>query len=55
MNKLPGYKKIKAEVKIKADVDAKTLAELHAHVLKTSPVGLTLSRPLEMETKLVTL
>ncbi len=52
MDKLPGYKSVKAVVKIKADADAKTLKKLHEHVVRTSPVGLTLSRPVRVETKL---
>lgn len=54
MDKLPGFKNITARVKIKADADAATLAELHQHVLATSPVGLTLSRPVELRAELET-
>lgn len=52
MDKLPGYKTLKAKVKIKSDADAQTLNELHNHVIATSPVGVTLSRPIEIETTL---
>lgn len=52
MDKLPGYKTLKAKVKIKSDADAQTLNELHNHVIATSPVGVTLSRPIEIETEL---
>ncbi len=52
MDKLPGFKTITANVKIKANADAKTLKELHEHVVSTSPVGTTLSRPVKVETKL---
>lgn len=52
MDKLPGFKTITAKVKIKADVDAKTLQDLHKHVVGTSPVGLTLSRPVKVEAAL---
>ncbi len=52
MDKLPGFKNITAKVKIKADADAKTLQELHKHVVSTSPVGLTLSRPVKIDTAL---
>lgn len=52
MDKLPGYKTLKAKVKIKSDADAQTLNELHKHVIGTSPVGVTLSRPIEIETTL---
>jgi uncharacterized OsmC-like protein len=52
MDKLPGYKNIKAEVTIKADADEKTLQELHEHVVGTSPVGVTLSRPINIDAQL---
>ncbi|NOY52413.1 MAG: OsmC family protein [Deltaproteobacteria bacterium] len=52
MDKLPGYKNIKATVKIKGKADAQALQDLHEHVIKTSPVGVTLSRPVAIETKL---
>ncbi|MHB8883373.1 MAG: OsmC family protein [Thermodesulfovibrionales bacterium] len=52
MDKLPGFKNITAKVKIQADADAKTLQELHKHVISTSPVGVTLSRPVKIETSL---
>ncbi len=52
MDKLPGFKTITANVKIKADADAKTLKDLHEHVIKTSPVGITLSRPVKVNTNL---
>ncbi len=52
MDKLPGYKSIRARVKIKSDAGPKALKELHEHVVKTSPVGLTLSRPVKIETEL---
>lgn len=52
MDKLPGFKRITTKVKIKADADEKTLQELHKHVVSTSPVGLTLSRPVKIDTNL---
>lgn len=52
MDKLPGFKTIRVAVKMKADADSKTLQELHNHVVGTSPVGITLSRPVKIETKL---
>lgn len=52
MDKLPGFKTIRAKVKIKADADEKTLRELHEHVVDTSPVGVTLSRPVKIDTDL---
>ncbi|MDA8239310.1 MAG: hypothetical protein M0Z67_02940 [Nitrospiraceae bacterium] len=39
-------------MKIKADVDEKALQDLHKHVVGTSPVGLTLSRPVKVEADL---
>lgn len=52
MDKLPGFKTITATIKIKADAGEQALRDLHAHVFSTSPVGLTLSRPVKMESKL---
>jgi hypothetical protein len=52
MDKLPGYKNVKAAVKIKAKADEKTLRELHEQVIKTSPVGITLARPVQLDTEL---
>lgn len=52
MDKLPGFKNITARVKLKAEADEKTLQELHKHVFSTSPVGITLSRPVKIESKL---
>ncbi len=52
MDRLSGFKNVTARVKIAADADSKTLEELHDHVVKTSPVGITLSRPVKVETEL---
>lgn len=52
MDKLPGFKTISVKVKMKADADAQTLQKLHDHVVGTSPVGITLSRPVKVNTKL---
>lgn len=52
MDKLPGFKTIDVKVKIKADATAEVLRKLHAHVVGTSPVGLTLSRPVKIGTDL---
>ncbi|MBE0428277.1 MAG: OsmC family protein [Thermoleophilia bacterium] len=54
MDKLPGFKNITANVKIKSDADKETLEELHKHVLATSPVGVTLSRPVALHAELET-
>jgi uncharacterized OsmC-like protein len=50
MDKLPGFKSIDVKVKIKADASPEALRQLHAHVVGTSPVGLTLSRPVRIAT-----
>ena len=52
MDKLPGYKNIMAKVHIKADADNETLQKLHQHVISTSPVGVTLARPVNIEAHL---
>lgn len=52
MDKLPGFKNVVARVKIKSSADPKTLQELHNHVLSTSPVGMTLTRPVTLKAEL---
>ena len=52
MDKLPGYKNIKVKIKVKADADADTLNALLADVTRTSPVGVTLSRPVALTTEM---
>lgn len=52
MDKLPGYKTIRAQVHIKADADEEALQKLHEHVVSTSPVGITLARPVKIEAHL---
>ena len=52
MDRLPGFKNVTARVKIEADADAKALKDLHEHVVRTSPVGVTLSRPVTIKTEL---
>ncbi len=52
MDRLPGFKNVSAHVKLEADADAKTLKELHDHVVGTSPVGITLLRPVTVRTEL---
>ncbi len=51
MDRLPGYKSVTARVKMSADADAATLRELHDHVVRTSPVGVTISRPVRIVTE----
>jgi uncharacterized OsmC-like protein len=52
MSKLPGFKNITVTVKMKSKADKKALQELHQHVIGTSPVGVTLSRPVAIKTTL---
>ena len=52
MDNLPGYKHVKATIKVKADADEAALKDLLEAVTKTSPVGLTLSRSVALETEL---
>jgi len=52
MDKLPGFKTIDVKVKIKADATPETLRDLHKHVVSTSPVGITLARPVKIGTAL---
>ncbi len=49
MDKLPGYKSITVKTRLKGDADADTLRQLHEHVIGTSPVGTTLSRPVSIK------
>jgi hypothetical protein len=44
-----------ARVKLKADADGKTLEELHDPVVRTSPVGVSVSRPVKIETEFAAL
>lgn len=51
----PGYKHIEVEVSLKAPkATPEQLHELHAMVLKTSPVGSIIERPLNISTRLLT-
>ena len=52
MAKLPGFKNITVTVKMKSKTDKKALEELHKHVIATSPVGVTLSRPVAIKANL---
>lgn len=52
MDKLPGFKNITVKVRIMSSADKKTIEELHKHVLATSPVGMTLSRPVAIRAEL---
>ena len=49
----PGYEGVEVQVKLEAPTATqRQLEDLHAHVLKTSPVGCILSRPLKVQAKL---
>lgn len=49
----PGYKGIEVEVRLEApDATQGQLEDLHAHVVRTSPVGSIISRPVTVSTKL---
>ncbi len=51
----PGYTGVQVEVSLKAPgASQKDLKDLHEHVLKTSPVGSIISRPLKVTTTLAT-
>ena len=52
MSKLPGFKNINVKVKIKSTTDKNALEALHQHVIGTSPVGVTLSRPVFIQATL---
>lgn len=47
-----GYSKIDVDVRIDADADASTLEEVHRQVVATSPVGHSLSNPVEVDVRL---
>jgi uncharacterized OsmC-like protein len=49
----PGYDAVKARVLIQADAPKEKLQELYQDVLRTSPVGSTLSRPVKIDSELV--
>lgn len=52
MDKLPGFKNITANVWLKSAASPKDLQDLHNHVIATSPVGMTLSRPVAITAEL---
>jgi uncharacterized OsmC-like protein len=49
-----GYKRVDVTTTIESDATAEELEALHAHVVKTSPVGHTLTNPIELDVKLAT-
>jgi uncharacterized OsmC-like protein len=48
---LPGYRLIRARVCVKSDAEPAMLEQLHQQTVAFSPVGLTLSRPVKVETE----
>jgi uncharacterized OsmC-like protein len=49
----PGFSGIRAKVHLESDASPAAIQALHAHVLKTSPVGCILERPLKVSTELI--
>jgi uncharacterized OsmC-like protein len=47
-----GYSKIEVDVRIDSDADEATLQEVHRQVVSTSPVGHSLTNPVELEVRL---
>jgi uncharacterized OsmC-like protein len=47
-----GYSKLGVDVRIDSDADEATLQEVHRQVVATSPVGHTLSNPVEVDVRL---
>ncbi|MCL5024021.1 MAG: OsmC family protein [Nitrospirae bacterium] len=50
---LPGYHTVKATVKIESDAGREAIRKVFERVVKYSPVGLTLSRPVDVKTELI--
>jgi uncharacterized OsmC-like protein len=50
---LPGYHRVKATVKIESDAGREAVQKIFDHVVKYSPVGLTLSRPVDVRAELL--
>lgn len=50
---LPGYHTVKATVFVESDADKNDVKKIFNRVVKYSPVGLTLSNPVDVKTKLV--
>ena len=49
----PGFTGVRAKVHLDSDASPEAVQALHAHVLKTSPVGCILTKPLSVTTELV--
>jgi uncharacterized OsmC-like protein len=48
-----GYHHIEVTARVDSDADEARLQELHEHVVRTSPVGNTIERPVELRGRLV--
>jgi uncharacterized OsmC-like protein len=48
-----GYETIDLTTRVESDADDAQLQELHDHVVRTSPVGNTIERPVELRARLV--
>jgi uncharacterized OsmC-like protein len=48
-----GYDRIELTTHVDSDADDAELQQLHEHVVRTSPVGNTIERPVELSTRLV--
>lgn len=49
---LPGYHTVKAVVKVESDASKEAVKKVFNHVVKYSPVGLTLSKAVNVKTEL---
>lgn len=50
---LPGYTNVRVDVAIKSNASSEQLDELHNRVVSTSPVGLTLSKMVNLDFRLI--
>jgi uncharacterized OsmC-like protein len=48
-----GYERIAATARVDSDADDAALQALHEHVVRTSPVGNTIERPIEFDARLI--
>ena len=48
-----GYERIEATARVDSDADDAALQALHEHVVRTSPVGNTIERPIELDAQLI--
>ena len=47
-----GFSKLDVDVRIDSDADEATLREVHEHVVGTSPVGHSLTNPVQLDVRL---